>query len=268
MQKSLWYMCASLLLILLPAVLPAQISESEILSLLAANDLPTARERVRAAYRQSPNSAVAAFYDASLEEDAETALARFQQLVKKFGSSEYAMRAQYRVGQYYFARGSYYRAREAYLALAKTHPASPLAASAEYHAAKALAILGESEKAREELTAFLQNYPAASLAAMAREDLESLPPASPAHAERRAKAAQIAYTVQTGAFTQRSNAISQQKIFTKAGYKTEINEKRDGRKKYYVVWVGKFASRDEARAFADKLYRRHKVKGSVVQRED
>lgn len=268
MQKFPWFVCACLFVMLLPAVAPAQISESEILSLLAANDLTTARARVQEARRQSPNSALVAYYSAFLEENAETALPKFQELIKKFSSSEYAVRAQYRVGQYYFARGSYHRAREAYLALAQAHPGSPLAATAEYHAAKALAILGENAQAREELTAFVEKYPEAPMTAFAREDLESLPKAPPAKTERKTKSPKISYTVQTGAFTQKSNAVSQQKIFNKAGYKTEINEKRDGNKKYYAVWVGKFSSREDARAFADKLNRKHKVKGSVVQRED
>lgn len=268
MQKFPWFLCACLCMMLLPAVAPAQISEAEILSLLAANDLSAARARVREAQRQSPNSALVAYYSAFLDENAETALPKFQELVKKFGSSEYAVRAQYRVGQYYFARGSYHRAREAYLALAQAHPGSPLAAAAEYHAAKSLAILGENAPAYEELTAFVEKYPGAPLTAFAREDLESLPKISSVKTERKTKSPQISYTVQTGAFTQKSNAVSQQKIFNKAGFKTEINEKRDGNKKYYVVWVGKFSSREEARAFADRLNRQHKVKGSVVQRED
>lgn len=268
MQKFPWFLCACLFVILLPAVAPAQISEPEILSLLAANDLAAARARVQEAQRQSPNSALVAYYSAFLEENAETALPKFQELIKKFGSSEYAVRAQYRIGQYYFARGSYHRAREAYLDLAQAHPASPLAAPAEYHAAKALAILGENAHAREELIAFVEKYPDAPMAAFAREDLDALPKPLAAKTERKTKSAKISYSVQTGAFTQKNNAISQQKIFNKAGYKTEISEKRDGNKKYYVVWVGKFSSRDEARAFADRLNRQHKVKGSVVPRED
>ncbi len=268
MQKFPWCWCACLFVMLLPAVAPAQISESEILSLLAANDLSTARARVREAQRQSPNSALVAYYSAFLEENAEIALPKFQELIKKFGSSEYALRAQYRVGQYYFARGSYHRARDAYLTLAQAHPESPLAAAAEYHAAKSLAILGENAPAYEELTAFVQKHPDAPLTAFAREDLESLPKISSAKAERKTKSPKISYTVQTGAFTQKNNAASQQKIFIKAGYKTEVSEKRDGNKKYYVVWVGKFSSREEARDFADRLNSQHKVKGSVVQRED
>lgn len=263
--------CASLLVaaLLLPAHLRSQITEDEIKAMLAANALSAARAKVAEASRQDPASAVAAYYHALLEENGETALTRFQEVVRKFSSSPYAGRARYQIGQYYFARGSYRRAREAYLELVRWSPASELAAPAAYHAAKALAILGENATARQELTAFVQQYPQDKLAALARQDLDELPPAPPPAAARKATpAAKLSFTVQTGAFVQKSNAVAQQKRFRQAGHKAMVSEKRDGNTKYYVVWVGEFSTREQAREFAERLNRKHKVKGSVVQKEN
>lgn len=262
--------CASLLVaaLLMPAHLRSQITEDEIKAMLAGNALSAVRAKVAEASRQDPASPVAAYYHALLEENGETALARFQEVVRKFSSSPYAGRARYQIGQYYFARGNYRRAREAYLELVRSSPASELAAPAAYHAAKALAILGENAAARQELTAFVQQYPQDKLAPLARQDLDELPPAPLPTARKATPAAKSAFTVQTGAFVQKPNAVAQQKRFRQAGHKVMVREKRDGNTKYYVVWVGEFRTREQAREFAERLNRKHKVKGSVVQMED
>ncbi|MDZ7269204.1 MAG: SPOR domain-containing protein [candidate division KSB1 bacterium] len=257
--------CASLLVaaLLFPAPLRSQISEEEIKAMLAANELSAARARVKTACRQNPASAVAAYYCALLEENGETALTLFQEVARRFSTSEYAGRARYQIGQYYFARGNYRRAREAYWEVVRLFPASELAAPAAYHAAKALAILGENAAAQQELTAFLQQYPQSKLATLARQDLAELPPV------RQAKPpAKISYTVQTGAFVQKSNAVAQQKRLRQAGYRASVSEKWEGNTKYYVVRVGEFRTREQARELAERLHRRHNLKGSVVQKEN
>lgn len=320
----------------LPPAAFSQIAEEEILALIANNDLVLARERVQEARRDSPTSALAAYYSALLEEDAETAASSFLDFVKRFEDSAYIDRALYRLGQYYFARGNYKRARQYFVELANQHASSPLAADAHYQAAKALLLSGDLYGAKPELENIARQFPETWMAKFAQEDLQqealkSLPSLStpaprqeeklvqsntaattpPNNSQRRdeAKAPVVSpkeerkaatptvaasrqesrkteapaptpkkveakpkavalYAVQIGAYLQRTNAEDQKKRYAQAGYKTEVVEKQEGKRKYYAVWVGELATREQAYALADELKKKFKVRAHSVRRDD
>jgi len=252
----------------------SQISEEEILTLLERNELVAARERINQAYRQHPNSAVAAYFHAMLENDGEAANKLFQDVVARFRGTVYAERALFRLGQYHFAEGTYNRARQHFLSLIEQYPRSNLASEASYYAAKSLLIIGTLPQAREELLRCQEKYPGTWIAKFAAEDLgkaqaaaldskeKKTPEASPA-----AKKFQGIYTVEVGAFDDRLKALSRQSTFSRAGYPTAIAEQAKGRKKVYKVLAGDFSDRNQARQFADEMQRRYKVKCHVLKRE-
>jgi len=154
-----------------PAVF-SQISEDEVLALIAANDLVLARERVQQARRETPTSAMPAYYSALLEEDADAAASAFLDFIKRFDNSEYSDDARYRLGQYYFARGKYDRSRQYFVELANGQANSPLAPSARYQAAKALLLSNDLYGAKSELENVARQYPGTWMAKFAQEDLQ------------------------------------------------------------------------------------------------
>ena len=143
-HSSFSHLIAIAALFLWPEISRSQISEPEILSLVAENQIAVAQERVRTAYQKNPNSALAAYYRALFEENADAATSSFQDVAKRFRSSEYAERALYRLGQYHFARGSYMRARQFFQELAANYPQSSWAAPGRYFAGKAAMISASS----------------------------------------------------------------------------------------------------------------------------
>jgi cell division septation protein DedD len=262
----------------LPLAAVGQISEEEILTLLERHELATARERINQTYRQYPNSAVAAYFHAMLEDDGETANQYFQDVASRFRGSVYAARALFRLGQYHFAEGTYNRARQYFTSLCEQYPKSTLAPQASYYAAKSLAIIGTPEgaalsQAREELSRCVEKYPGTWMAKFAAEDLAKLQPPTAAPPKKSSGPPPPAppklkgiYTVESGAFDSREKAARQQDVFSKAGYPTEISEQRQGRKIFFKVWVGDFTDRSQARKFSDELQRKYKVKSHVVKR--
>ncbi|MGH7492536.1 MAG: SPOR domain-containing protein [bacterium] len=267
-----------------PEIVNSQISESEILSLLWENQIAVAQERVRSAYQKNPNSPLAAYYHGLFEENAEAASSSFLDVTKRFKNSEYAERALYRLGQYHFARGSYMRARQFLQELAASYPGSACAGPAQYFAAKALMISGQPAQAQKELQAVAHDHASTWMGEFAREDLARLPEIiPPAEAEPQAqsdkKSAETAkagtaqnresrYAVQVGAFTDKQKAQSVEKRFKGSGYKSEVHERKEGARSYFLVWVGAFLHRDEARKCADDLKQRYNVKSHVVRRDD
>ncbi|MDZ7361649.1 MAG: SPOR domain-containing protein [candidate division KSB1 bacterium] len=255
-----------------------QISEEEILTLLERHELAITRERINQTYRQYPNSAVAAYFHAMLEQDGETASKYFQDIASRFPGTVYAERALFRLGQYHFAQGTYNRARQYFLSLIEQYPKSILLPQANYYAAKSLVIIGmptgvELSQAREELSRCVEKYPGTWVAKFAAEDLAKLPSLTAAPKQKPSepppptpKKLKGIYTVDIGAFDSREKAAREQAVFSKAGYPTEISEERRGRKIFYKVLVGDFTDRSQARKFSDDLQRKYKVKSHVVKR--
>jgi outer membrane protein assembly factor BamD (BamD/ComL family) len=259
----------AIVLCLLPLAAFGQVSEEDMRALLEKNDLATAREKVNQVYRQYPSSATAAYFHALLHDNADNAIKLFQDISTRFRGTVYAERALFRLGQYHFAGGTYHRARQYFLNLIEQYPASNLAPQAAYYAAKSLLVIGNSPQAREELSRCAEKYPGTWMAKFAAEDLARFQaPANHKVSEPPKKKPTAEYAVQVGAYSQRENAASQQLTFSQAGYAAEIKEKREGRRVYYLVHVGEFADRNQARAFADQIQRKFKLRCNVVKRAE
>jgi cell division septation protein DedD len=252
---------------LIPLAALSQISEEEMLALLEKHDLKQAREKVNEVYRQYPSSATAAYFHAMFEDDAGAALKLFQEISTRFRGSSYAERALFRLGQYHFADGTYRQARQYFLNLVEQYPSSNLVSQAVYYAAKSLIIIAKSPPAQEELSQCIKKYPGTWMAKFAAEDLAKLqsPVNNQTSGPEKKKVAE--YAVQVGAFSRRENAASQLQTFSQSGYTAEIKEKKEGRRIYYQVLAGEFSDRDQARAFADEIERKFKVRCNVVKRE-
>ena len=238
---------------------------------LLANDISAARIRAQEAYRQEPNSALAAYFNALLEENAEMAAGLFQKLVDKPAPSPYAGRALYRLALFNYARGSYIRARQFFLDYLNKYPNSEAGPQARYFAAKSLLISGETEKARQELQEVAQSFPGTMVAKFAHEDLASKisdrTTAADGKSQSLADSSKSSYAVQIGAFRSKENAQEQSRQVAKAGHKIDIEEKREGSFKYFVVRTGSFATREEAMSFADMLNQKFNLRSHVVRRE-
>jgi outer membrane protein assembly factor BamD (BamD/ComL family) len=258
----------ALALWLLPLAASSQIKEEDMLALLEKNDLASAREKVSQVYQKYPSSATAAYFHALFQENADTAIKLFQEISARFQNTVYAERALFRLGQYHFADGTYQRARQYFLNLLEQYPASNLAPQAAYYAAKSLLIIGNSPQIRDELSRCAEKYPGTWMANFAADDLARLKSPANHHASDPKKQPPVApYAVQIGAYSSRENAASQQRSFSKAGYSALIKEKNEGRRIYYQVLVGEFTDRNQARAFADEIQRKYKLRCNVVKRE-
>jgi tetratricopeptide (TPR) repeat protein len=252
---------------LLPLAASSQVKEEDMLTLLEKNDLASAREKVSQVYQKYPSSATAAYFHALLQENGDTAIKLFQEISARFQGTVYAERALFRLGQYHFADGTYQRARQYFLNLLEQYPASNLAPQAAYYAAKSLLIIGNSPQIRDELSRCAEKYPGTWMANFAAEDLAKLKSPANHKASDPKKKPAAPYAVQIGAYASRENAASQQRSFSQAGYSALIKEKTEGRRTYYQVLVGEFTDRNQARAFADEIQRKFKLRCNVVKRE-
>ncbi|MBL0175533.1 MAG: SPOR domain-containing protein [Ignavibacteria bacterium] len=74
------------------------------------------------------------------------------------------------------------------------------------------------------------------------------------------------FSVQVAAYDNRDDAEEYLREVGQWGYTAELRPKIVGGKRIAAIWVGRFATRDEARNFAAKLKARHNTDGLVVRR--
>jgi TolA-binding protein len=256
------------LFILVPAMLMApqrlwaQISEEEILKMLAQYDVSAARQKIEEIYRQRPSSAPAAYWRALITEDAEESTELFDEILLRFRNSEYADRATYRIAQYHFARGQYHSAQKYFSDVTKRFPQSSLRDAARYFAAKSWMAAGEVDSAYAELRACISSHPNSWIGKLAKDDLDNLSPGD----LQKAQAAMTKFTVQVGAYSKRDNALNQARKLKKLNYLAEVYEKQQ-KDKLHVVWVGSFSTKEEASRLGDELRKKLGGQVQVVIRE-
>ena len=239
---------------------PAQFGDFDFKRFLESTDQPRLREKARlyiAAHRGTPE---ALLLDAITDDNAAPALEKYKKLISQFPDTPQAELAQYKVGQFYFARGLYISARKHFLDLLETFPRSEFSDEAMYFAAACMFASKKFETSYTELTNFLKQFPRSPLARLAKEDLKELRNYS-FDSARELKSRLVRqggkFTVQIGAFSQINNALNLRDHFSRLGFPTEIREKEENKRTIYLVWIGAFKTAEEAEIFGAKLKKEH-----------
>jgi tetratricopeptide (TPR) repeat protein len=248
----------------LVAAASAQTSEEEILKLVRKNGLEATRSLVRRAAEKSPDTAAALYFKSLLEPDGEAAKAGYEEIVRRYPRSSFGQRAQMKLAKYYFALGSYRTAREHFLACRDNSTDAETAAEAAYLAAWSLYAAGQRQQAAEEMRQAAQRYSRSPYVRLIVKDLQEWTKVSTAPT-RRDEIDRGRYTVQVGAFTERANALSQRDYLSGFGLEVELAQRVKGGRTFYLVWVGRFASKEEAQRYGEEFKRRFKKPYRVVE---
>lgn len=185
-----------------------------------------------------------------LHQDAQLAVAHFRQVVQH-PDSPYADDAQFRIAQYYYARGDYSQAREHFSKLAKLFPNSNLFDDSIFLYGQCLLADNEIDSARIVFESFIQKFPKSTYTNQAVMDLKSSLFQGTASRPAQKEFDEI-YAIQVGAFGEVRNAQRIARQMRQANLPVEIFARtRDG-EKLYVVWVGKFKTRESAERFAKR----------------
>lgn len=202
----------------------------------------------------------------------------YQSILDNFPSSEWADDALYNMYQYYYAMGLYKTADLKLQQLRKEYPRSEYLAertppeitpAGKDPSPPAPGVPGAADTSA-------RTAPAGSPAA----DSATPPPARVAtpvtpgmsgspgvtDTSRYAPAAPLPYTLQVGAFSTSENAQKQKLFFEEFGYTAEITNRVRGGRSLYLVWVGSYASPDEARRTLGEIQSKYNITPIVVER--
>lgn len=170
------------------------------------------------------------FLDALLTEDDKAAV-KYEQLLNRFPSFAYNDAALFRLHSYYYALGSYNRAKELADNLKSRYPNSPY--------------LRQIDKVEysDEIT---EN-------------------AEPAPQDKQPETKQVYYSLQAGAFLNRQNAERLLKSLAGKGFDTFLEEKEIGGSLFYIVLVGQFDTELEALTIKKQVESVTKTDSKIVK---
>jgi TolA-binding protein len=143
-------------------------------------------------------------------------------------------------------------------------PPSSVAPRALHQAALLQARSGKAEEARALWQKLAQAYPDSMEAARAREQLKALPPPLPAPTAQPSPAAAQAYSIQVGAFSNRTAALKLFKTLKKRRYPVRLEKRVLKDKLYHLVQVGRYKSEALAKKAALRIQAREKLPTRVV----
>ena len=183
---------------------------------------------------------------------ADSALQRFDQVLRVSPRSDWAEWAQLGRGDCFFADQDYHRAVAEYELVLDAYRYSQAFPFALSGLARTFARLGDPERALLYRNLLREKYPRS--VESAGELLQAEQPAEETATGRRAEdLAGVRYTVQLGVFREKENALRLRARLEEQGYSVKIRKKIIGGKEYRAVQLGSFASHQEALKLKEKL---------------
>lgn len=158
----------------------------------------------------------------------------YQSILDNFPKSEWADDALFKLYQYYYSVGLYKTADQKLELLKRDYPHSTYATDQK----------------------------------VAEEPKVAPPPETPAKVNQpgKGKKSTALFTVQAGTFREVQNAEELKSRFERDGYASHIFTIVNSGKKFHKVWVGEFATQDEAKRFSGEIKKKYHIESIVVPR--
>lgn len=279
MKKLLSYIFL-LIFLSISGSIEAQDLENELISWIEKHSKEELKNRIDTIRKKYPNSTVPLFLEAYVEENGDRAVELYKQLIEKYPGSKFIENALLKIGQYYYAIGSYVAARQYLDNLADQFSDSPLVPEAKYLAARCLIASGYYVSAEQELKEVTKKYPKSPFKNHAKEELASLdelakqdnnPPRihdATANSDLPFESSSVngKYTIQIGAFQDQNNASRQKELYARKGYLTSVESKTVSNNLLYLVWVGEFETEEQAARFGEVFKNLHGGSFHVVRK--
>ncbi len=174
-----------------------------------------------------PNDPSVLFLEGTLTENGQDAISIYNRILNDFPNSKYADASIYRLYSYYYSLGLYNTAESFLKRLKQDYPSSPYIKLAEREIPSGNEVSSPQELSPQETKNYL-------------------------------------FTIQAGAFSNDSNAVSLKKTFEDAGYYSFIKNKSVGGTEFRVVYVGRFEKREEAESFLQAVNSQFDLHGQIV----
>ena len=220
---------------LLASFISAQVDIVSTLKHIEIGEIDEAKSDFRRLNSRYPKDANVKFLAAVLTENGDEALQKYSMIYTKHPNSQFADAALYRVFSYYYSLGIYTKAEKYLIQLKDDYPNSPYIRAADRTLPSEDFFIQEVVEAKKEVA----------------------PPV-------RTVVEKYKYTVQAGAFLNKTNANNLKKKFEAKGIYANTYTKDIGGSLLNIVVVGKFKNKDSAQPILDELKKDYKLNGRVI----
>ncbi|TKJ44432.1 hypothetical protein CEE36_01435 [candidate division TA06 bacterium B3_TA06] len=227
-----------------------------------AGEYEGARRHFASFVRERPNDAgvaQATLWLARLESDPGTARELYLRVVARHGASPYADSALFEAASIDYAFGLYQQATTKLKQLLSLYPATPLLAETNYWLGVCYMILGDKSTAAVHFHEAQSRGAGSIWSLLAAKELEDIGDTTTT------SATQGGYAVQVGSFIDRSRAERLLSEYRDKGRAGEIRQVTIAGRIYYRLWLGPFATQQEASTYAESLRAQGKA-AMVVKR--
>jgi cell division septation protein DedD len=211
----------------------------------------------------NPNHPGILYLQGRLSTDGTEALKYYQAVLDNFPKSQWADDALYYTYQYYYALGLYRTANLKLERLKNQYPNSPylnLKSSESIITEKKDEVVPENLAVKEETPKTLSSQPETEQLSVSQTILQQ------AGTPENKSLKSADYTIQVGAFSTLKNAEKQKNYFEDLGYKVDITNKVRSGRSLFLVWVGNYASAEEAVKISYEIKKKYNIEAIIVQR--
>jgi len=231
----------------------AQTLEKEFRKLIAEGRTDEARTLILETKSDSPDLCL--FIQGMLSEDADASLKYYNQLLREYPESNFGDFTLMLKAQLAYARGLYRSSLSLLEGLLENYEETPLREKSNYWMGLCHQALGKADSAAIYFKRAQANSQNSETYSLAESSLKTL-----RDTENKSNETGPLYHIQVGAFSVQDNALNRKAFFERRGYKVTFSQKTRNGTLLYLVWLGSFNTRDEARAFGESLKRKAIIK--------
>lgn len=200
-----------------------------------------------------PRIAEAYYYMGRLSINPDSQLAYYRTVTRNYPQSRYADIALLEVAKINFGRESYETAVLTLSELITNYPETKIREEYLFWLGASQIALGQDDAGVKSLKMLIDSYPNSSWSERARDILSNQSAPSPEY-----------YTIQIASYRSNENASKNAADLKSQGYEVSVVEASVKGTTYYRVWVGHFATKEEAKEFQKKLQAAG-IKGNIVK---
>lgn len=255
-----------LFFIFLPCTVAMSQSVSDIVDLIREGHTRLARDMLLRIKNDIPPER-ALFLYGLVSINADSALTSYEDLLKTYPESQYSDRALFRIAQLKYSQGLYKTAQHKYLQLLNQYPRSSLHQSCYFWLGFCHQAMGQTDSAIVYLQRAVDDFPHTELSEIAQRDLWAFTEQGSNDIQESPNAPNRRWAIQVYAFTEQNRALLRKSFFEQEGYHVDLRTKRTDGTTFYLVWVGSFKSREEAKQFGEMFKKRYDVKNYILVSE-
>lgn len=250
------YLQKFLLFLLLPWVLTQGQTESNVIHLIREGRIREAKELLNRFENNPQRSERILFLHGLLSTEADSAVTYYEQLLKSYPDSPYSDDALFRLAQLKYAQGLYKTAQKQFQLLLEEYPRSSLHQKCYYWIGLCHQSMGQTDSAGVSFRKAVEDFSYTNLSKIAQNDLETLNEEKIAESQESSPRPKIRYSVQVYAFSNQNRAILRKDFLESKGYQVSLRTKIKEGRNLYLIWLGSFDTREEAREFGESVKKR------------